>query len=67
VWVIDKLEGGLALGRTYHKAAGLKLGEMDDGSCSATIFTLTGQRSMAVKHTRQPHVRREKIKAKSTT
>ena len=27
------------LGRTYHKAAGLKLDEMDDGSCSTTIFT----------------------------
>jgi len=39
VWVIDKLEHGLVLGRTYHKAAGLKLEEMDDGSCSATIFT----------------------------
>jgi hypothetical protein len=39
VWVIDKLEHGLILGRTYHKAAGLKLEEMDDGSCSATIFT----------------------------
>lgn len=39
VWVIDKLEHGLVLGRTYHKAAGLKLEEMEDGSCSATIFT----------------------------
>ena len=39
VWVIDKLEHGLILGRTYHKAAGLKLEEMEDGSCHATIFT----------------------------
>jgi hypothetical protein len=39
VWVIDKLEHGLVLGRTYRKAAGLKLDEMDDGSCGATTFT----------------------------
>ena len=39
VWVIDKLEHGLVLGRTYHKVASLKLEEMDDGSCSATIYT----------------------------
>ena len=37
VWVID--ERGLVLGKTYRKAAGLKLDEMDDGSCSATTFT----------------------------
>jgi hypothetical protein len=36
VWVIDKLEHGLVLGRTYHKAAGLKLEEMDDGSARCT-------------------------------
>ena len=40
VWVIDKLEHGLILGRTYHKVVGLKLEEMEDGSCYAIIFTL---------------------------
>ena len=40
VWVIDKLEHGLILGRTYHKIINLKLEEMEDGSCHATIFTL---------------------------
>ena len=39
VWVIDKLEHGLVLGRTYHKASGLKLEEVSDGSCNATIYT----------------------------
>jgi hypothetical protein len=38
VWAIDKLEPGSVLGRTYRKAAGLKLDEMDDESCSATTF-----------------------------
>jgi hypothetical protein len=39
VWAIDKLQHRSVLGRTYHKAAVLKIGEMDDGSCSATTFT----------------------------
>jgi hypothetical protein len=39
VWMIDKLEHGLILGRTYYKAARLKLEKMDDGLYSATIFT----------------------------
>lgn len=36
------------LGRTYHKATRLKLDEMDDGSCSATIFTSNGEMAGSV-------------------
>ena len=39
VWVIDKLEHRLILGRTYHKLSGLAIRENDDGTCSATIYT----------------------------
>ena len=38
VWVIDKLEHGLILGRPYHRVAGLKNEDMADGSCHTTIW-----------------------------
>ena len=39
VWVINKLEHGLILGRIYYKAAGLKLEEAGNRVCITTIYT----------------------------
>jgi hypothetical protein len=42
VWVIDRLEHALVLGRPYQKTAQLKLEETPDGGTEATIYTPDG-------------------------
>ena len=40
IWVINKLEYNLILGRTYHKIVRLKLKKVNNGLYRATIYTL---------------------------